>query len=82
MLNVPTINNLMDKVDSKYTLVIVASKRARHVIDHNPDMLTSGAVNPVTLALNDVVDGKLHWDNGQGLNSDHPHEAFPEKPGR
>ena len=73
MLNRPTINNLMKKVDSKYTLVIVASKRARYMIDHNPDMLASGMVNPVSMALNEVSEDRLHWDNGSGLNSKHPH---------
>ncbi len=72
MLNKPTINNLMKNVDSKYTLVIVASKRARSVIDNNPDLLASGLVNPVSMALNEVCEGKLRWDNGYGLHSRRP----------
>lgn len=72
MLNKPTINNLMKHVDSKYTLVIVAAKRARTVIDNNPDLLASGQVNPVSMALNEVCEGKLHWDNGLGLSDRRP----------
>jgi len=29
----PTIDNLMEKVDSKYSLVVAAAKRARELVD-------------------------------------------------
>jgi len=73
VLNRPTINKLMKNVDSKYTLVIVAAKRARYVIDHHPDMLASGMINPVSMALNEVSENKLHWDNGHGLKNRRTH---------
>lgn len=73
MLNRPTINKLMKNVDSKYTLVIVAAKRARYVIDHNPDMLASGMINPVSMALNEISENKLRWHNGNESNNRRPH---------
>lgn len=60
-MNNPPINKLLTKVDSKYTLIIIAAKRARQIIENNPEILQSGKANPVTLALNDVVDGNIVW---------------------
>ena len=60
-MNKPPINVLLSKVDSKYTLIIIAAKRARQIIAENPEVLQSGKANPVTLALNDIVDGNIIW---------------------
>jgi len=60
-LNKLPINQLMAKVDSKYTLVIVAAKSARQTIDRNPESFSSGKVHPVTHALEDLVADKLVW---------------------
>jgi len=61
LLNKPTLKELMPFVDSKYTLVILASRRARTVIEKNPDMLANSTINPVSLALKDIADGKIEW---------------------
>ncbi|MCL2495834.1 MAG: DNA-directed RNA polymerase subunit omega [Clostridiales bacterium] len=61
MLNKPPINQMMPYVDSKYTLVIVAAKRARSTIENNPDMLHVDMLNPVSLALDEVAEGKIAW---------------------
>lgn len=37
----PSIDELVRKVDSKYTLVVAASKRARGLRDGKPSQLTS-----------------------------------------
>ena len=71
MLNVPPINKLMENVDSKYTLVIISSKRARAVIENNPEMMASGLVNPVSCALNEIADGKIKWSSAE-------EKAWPE----
>ena len=36
MLLYPSINTLRDKTDSRYSLVILAAKRARDIIDGKP----------------------------------------------
>jgi len=61
MLNKPPLNQLMSQVDSKYTLVIVAAKRARQTIDYNPDMLHTDMLNPVSLALEEIAKGNIEW---------------------
>ncbi|MEG1537383.1 MAG: DNA-directed RNA polymerase subunit omega [Clostridiales bacterium] len=66
MLNKPPLNQLMESVDSKYTLVIVAAKRARMMINDNPDMLSLGMINPVSVALNEVAEGNILWKIEEG----------------
>ena len=61
MVNKPPLNEMMQHVDTKYTLVAVAAKRARTMIEDNPDMLHDSQVNPVTLALEEVAAGKVEW---------------------
>ncbi|MCL1975442.1 MAG: DNA-directed RNA polymerase subunit omega [Firmicutes bacterium] len=61
MLNKPPLNQMMPYVDSKYTLVIMAAKRARSTIDNNPGMLHTDMINPVSLALEEIAAGKLEW---------------------
>ncbi len=61
MLNKPNINELMECVDSKYVLAVVAAKRARNMIDANPELSATVGVNPVSIALNEVVEDKLVW---------------------
>ena len=62
MLNKPPLNQLMSYVDSKYTLVIVASKRARATIENEADMLHNNKINPVSMALEEVSLGKIVWN--------------------
>lgn len=61
MLNKPPLCDLMEHVDSKYGLVIMVAKRARSVVDHNPDVVSTGRFNAVSMAMREVADGKLHW---------------------
>ena len=62
MLNKPALSDLMEHVDSKYGLVIMVAKRARSVVDHNPDVVSTGRFNAVSMAMQEVADGKLHWE--------------------
>ena len=66
MLNKPPLNQMMPYVDSKYTLVIVAAKRARLTIDNNSDMLHTDMLNPVSLALEDIAEGRIDWQRAKG----------------
>ena len=49
----PTIENLLDKVDCKYTLVVVASRRARQLIKEGD---TKGE-NPLSIAIKEIDEG-------------------------
>ena len=56
----PSIDKLLDKVDSKYKIAYIAAKRARQIVDGLP---TAKCAKPVGVALeeilNDVVDFEL-----------------------
>lgn len=57
----PSIDSLLDKVDSKFTLVLVAARRARN-IQASGRGLTSGEQKPVTMALDEVLNSELEYE--------------------
>ena len=61
----PSLEDLLDKVDSKYTLVVAAAKRARQIIDeHKEDSeCQDQALKAVSLALVDIAEGKVIVEN-------------------
>ena len=50
----PSIDYLAKKVDSKYTLVVLAAKRARELVDKSPTLIVTKSKKPVTVALEEV----------------------------
>lgn len=61
MIN-PSLDSLVKKVDSKYTLVVLAAKRAREVVDGQTPLAESKSNKPVTLALEEVAQGKITYE--------------------
>ncbi len=62
----PSLDQLVEKVDSKYTLVIVAAKRGRDLQDGKPKLVDSRSNKPVTIALEELVAGKLFFERPKG----------------
>ncbi|HBS93008.1 MAG TPA: DNA-directed RNA polymerase subunit omega [Firmicutes bacterium] len=60
----PSIDSLLEKVDSKYTLVLVAARRARN-IQASGQGLTNGDKKPVTMALEEVLNDQLEFERAQ-----------------
>lgn len=60
MLN-PSINKLMEKVDSRYTLVIAAAKRAREIIDGDEKLTNVESNKPVTIATYEIADDVIKY---------------------
>jgi DNA-directed RNA polymerase subunit omega len=56
MLLYPSINEIKEKADSKYTLVILAAKRARDLIDGKPALSDSENDIPVSVAAEEIND--------------------------
>ena len=57
----PSINLLRQKVDSKYTLVSMASKRARDIIDGKP-IFVEGSINkPVSIATEEIAQDQITY---------------------
>ena len=69
----PRIDSLLDNVDSRYALVIVAAKRARQINnyhhqlgegtfdDNPPPLVESRSKNYLTMALEEVAQTKLKY---------------------
>ncbi|PTM59140.1 DNA-directed RNA polymerase subunit omega [Desmospora activa] len=55
----PSIDKLMSKADSKYTLVIVAAKRARNLLDGATTNLEAKSNKNVGIALEEIMSGEL-----------------------
>ena len=70
----PRVDELLDKVDSRYALVIVSAKRARQINNYHhqlgegtfgdnlPPLVESRSKNYLTMALEEVCDGMLKYD--------------------
>ncbi|HEY8344934.1 MAG TPA: DNA-directed RNA polymerase subunit omega [Bacillota bacterium] len=62
----PSLEELLDKVDSKYTLVVAAAKRARQIIEENKnDIRQDQALKAVSLALVDIAEGRVVVESKQ-----------------
>lgn len=55
----PPINELIDKVGSRYALVIATSKRARQIIDGAELLIDTKSLKPVTIATNELYQDKI-----------------------
>jgi DNA-directed RNA polymerase subunit omega len=68
----PRIDALLDRVDSRYALVIVAAKRARQINNYHhqlgegmgfdeapPPLIESRSKNYLTMAMEEIANGKI-----------------------
>ncbi len=61
MMNRPSLDELMKKADSRYTLVVVAAKRARALVDKENEGITPEPGKPVTRALREIAEDRLQF---------------------
>lgn len=55
----PSINTLLTKVDSRYSLVVLAAKRARQLLDGEELKVSAKSTKNVTNALDEIAEGKI-----------------------
>ena len=69
----PRVDDLLEHVDSRYALVIVAAKRARQInnyhhqlgegtFDELPPLVESRSKNYLTMAMEEISEGMLTYD--------------------
>jgi DNA-directed RNA polymerase subunit omega len=71
----PTIDTLLERVDSKYTLVILAARRAREINSYYsqlgegrgefvPPLVETGGLRnkPLSIALEEIAEDKVTFD--------------------
>ncbi|ABN52546.1 MAG TPA: DNA-directed RNA polymerase subunit omega [Hungateiclostridium thermocellum] len=57
----PSINSLLEKVDSRYTLVVATAKRARQLTDGANKLTNCESDKPVTVAINEINENKITY---------------------
>ena len=76
----PKIDRLLEHADSRYTLVILAAKRAREINSYYsqlgegrgefvPPLVESGGLTnmPLSIALEEIAEGKVTFERPEGV---------------
>ena len=63
----PSINLIKTKADSRYTIVIMAAKRARDLIDGKPALVNSFIKKPVSIATKEIADDLITYSRASEL---------------
>ena len=63
----PTIVELSEKVDCRYTLVVEASKRARQLVDEKEPLIDAKDMKPLKIAVEEINRGLLTYDRDADL---------------
>lgn len=58
----PSVVDLLKKVDNRYSLVVVTSKRARQLIDGQKALIETDSTKPLTVAINEVYSGAITYE--------------------
>ena len=57
----PSINEIRKKADSRYTLVLLAAKRARDIIDGKPILTDVDIDRPVSIAAHEIAEDLITY---------------------
>ncbi|MBW4828624.1 MAG: DNA-directed RNA polymerase subunit omega [Clostridiaceae bacterium] len=57
----PSINEITKKADSRYTLVMLAAKRARQLVDGNEPYIDTDSTKPVSVAIEEIAEDKISY---------------------
>lgn len=55
----PSADLLEEKVDSRFTLVVLAARRAKQLREGAPRLIDTPSTNPLTIALEEIAAGKV-----------------------
>ncbi len=67
MLIDPPIADLASKVDCRYTLVVLAAKRARDLVQGSQPMVTTQESKPVSIAVQEIMADRIAYDRARSL---------------
>ena len=62
----PSINKLLEVVDSRYTLVVLAAKRARQLLSGDEPKVAAKSSKDVTIALEQISEGDILYRRSKG----------------
>lgn len=61
-----SLDSLIEKVGSRYTLVVAAAKRARQLMNGDHKRVEGNTVKPVSIALEEISAGKIKCERTKG----------------
>ncbi|MBQ7039307.1 MAG: DNA-directed RNA polymerase subunit omega [Clostridia bacterium] len=64
----PTMSDLVEKTDSRYSLVIAVAKRARQLTDGAEALAEASSDKKVSVAINEIDQGKVEIFSHSGDN--------------
>mgnify|MGYP002870184441 CR=1 FL=1 len=59
MMTKPTVAELLEKMENRYTLVIATSKRARQISKGSEPLVKNDDIASVSIAADEINDGKV-----------------------
>ena len=66
----PSVNEIRKKADSRYTLVILAAKRARDIIDGKPILADVDIDRPVSIASHEIAEDLITYSRAENIVED------------
>ena len=63
----PSANEIRKKADSRYTVVILAAKRARDIIDGKPILTDAENDRPVSLAAHEIAEDLITYKREENV---------------
>ena len=63
----PSVNEIRKKADSRYTVVILAAKRARDIIDGKPILTDAENDRPVSLAAHESPEDLITYKREENV---------------
>ena len=66
----PSVNEIRKKADSRYTLVILAAKRARDISDGKPILADCEIDRPVSIASHEIAEDLITYSRAENIVED------------
>ena len=57
----PSVNEIRKKADSRYTLVVLAAKRARDIVEGKPKLTNTESDKPVSIAAREIMEDLITY---------------------
>ena len=70
----PNVLELLEKAESRYTLVVEASKRGRQIVGGSQPLIDAGEMKPLKTAVEEIRRGLITYDNAPEEEEQLPHE--------
>jgi DNA-directed RNA polymerase subunit omega len=76
----PSADTIEDRVGSRYSLVVLAAKRAKQIKEGSPVLIDTESTNPLTIAMEEIAAGKVTAQEEVAMQADAPPAAGPGRP--